>query len=233
MSTLAPNNVVCILGMHRSGTSCLTGSLQASGLILGKFHAENPYNKKGNRENQDIVDLHDSILSHNNGSWDSPPNTAQWQAQHIESAKEILARYAAHPYWGFKDPRALLCLEGWQTLVPAMRYVGIFRHPDSVASSLHGRSGMSRDDALHLWYHYNSILLSQHQRAPFPVLSFDWDETQFHDELGRAIEFLGLPPNNDSEHFFSNSLRSHSNQSYEDLPEHILALYKQLQALCN
>ena len=58
-----PDRVVTILGMHRSGTSCLTGSLQACGLELGKFHASNKHNKKGNRENQDIIDLHEGTAS--------------------------------------------------------------------------------------------------------------------------------------------------------------------------
>ena len=37
-----PDRVVCILGMHRSGTSCLTGSLQQAGLFLGDCHTWNP-----------------------------------------------------------------------------------------------------------------------------------------------------------------------------------------------
>ena len=63
--TSQPRRVIAILGMHRSGTSCLTGSLQEAGLELGEHHTWNPYNRKGNRENQDFVDLHDAILAAN------------------------------------------------------------------------------------------------------------------------------------------------------------------------
>ncbi|MEM8498525.1 MAG: sulfotransferase [Pseudomonadota bacterium] len=232
MSSSAPENIVCVIGMHRSGTSCLTGSLQASGLILGKFHEENPYNKKGNRENQDIVDLHDQILAANEGSWDVPPELVSWHAAHIEAAKGILERYQEHTFWGFKDPRALLCLEGWKSIVPSIKFVGIFRHPDSVAASLKNRSGMCRDDALRLWYHYNSLLYAEYQRNPFPLISFDWDEPKFHQELGQAMNTLGLRVDETNEHFFSSHLRTHRNQSYEGLPEHILTMYKALQELC-
>ena len=41
---------VVILGMHRSGTSCLTGSLQDKGLYLGQVSQRGTFNKKGNRE---------------------------------------------------------------------------------------------------------------------------------------------------------------------------------------
>ena len=226
-----PKNIVCILGMHRSGTSCLTGSLQASGLVLGKYHAENPYNKKGNRENQDIVDLHDLILHDNGGSWDSAPANVQWQKNHIHNAQAILAQYSEQEYWGFKDPRALLCLEGWKQLAPSIRFVGIYRHPNSVAASLGQRSGMSRDDALHLWHLYNSLLIAEHTRKPFPVLSFDWDEDQFHHELDKITEVLGLPIADHKEQFFSTTLRTHANDGYDGLPDHISTLYKALQAI--
>ena len=63
--------------MHRSGTSCLTGSLEAAGLYLGNIQTWNPFNLKGNRENQEIVDLHDLILADNGGSWDSPAMACQ------------------------------------------------------------------------------------------------------------------------------------------------------------
>ena len=60
--------VICVLGMHRSGTSCLVGSLQKAGLHLGKHHTWNRYNRKGNRENQDIVDLNRAVLEFSGGS---------------------------------------------------------------------------------------------------------------------------------------------------------------------
>jgi hypothetical protein len=46
-----PQRVVSILGMHRSGTRCLTGTMQEAGLVLGKFSTFNEFNRKGNREN--------------------------------------------------------------------------------------------------------------------------------------------------------------------------------------
>ena len=53
MNTATP--VVLVLGMHRSGTSCLAGSLQQAGLELGDVFTSNPFNKKGNREHRDVM----------------------------------------------------------------------------------------------------------------------------------------------------------------------------------
>ena len=40
---------ICVVGMHRSGTSCLTGIMQRMGIELGEVFTENEFNKKGNR----------------------------------------------------------------------------------------------------------------------------------------------------------------------------------------
>jgi len=40
-----------------------------SGLHLGKHHTWNRYNRKGNRENQDIVDLNQALLEFSGGNW--------------------------------------------------------------------------------------------------------------------------------------------------------------------
>lgn len=48
-------NAALVLGMHRSGTRSLAGSLQERGLRLGKVFTSNPYNRKGNREHATAV----------------------------------------------------------------------------------------------------------------------------------------------------------------------------------
>ena len=48
------NEGVIILGMHRSGTSCLTGCLKEYGLHLGDVSESNKHNKKGNQENKEV-----------------------------------------------------------------------------------------------------------------------------------------------------------------------------------
>ena len=82
--------LICVLGMHRSGTSCVTGSLQQAGLFLGDCHTWNPHNTKGNRENQDFVDLNDAVLAFNNGAWDKPPKKSVWLPEQLKKAEVLL-----------------------------------------------------------------------------------------------------------------------------------------------
>ncbi len=223
--------MICILGMHRSGTSCLTGSLQEAGLQLGDCHTWNPFNLKGNRENQAFVDLNDAVLEANGGSWDHPPTSVTWSEQHLAMGHELMAAHAHMPVMGFKDPRTLLVLDGWKTVAPTMEFVGIFRHPNAVAASLERRSNMSRKDALALWYAYNKRLLQQYREAAFPVLCFDHPEPEFQQHLGGVIDTLGLARPDTGELFYDGGLKNFDRQSGARLPLKVWHLYRRLRAI--
>ena len=69
---------VAVLGMHRSGTSSLAGSLEEAGLHLGEVVTRADHNQKGNRESLAMRDLNDRLLEHNGGAWDRPPPALAW-----------------------------------------------------------------------------------------------------------------------------------------------------------
>lgn len=226
-----PASVVCLLGMHRSGTSCLTGSLQRAGLFLGKYHTWSHHNARGNRENPDVMALHEAILEANGGRWDRPPARVDWREEHRWRAHEILAMYADHPQWGFKDPRTLLTLDGWLQLVPNMRRVGIFRHPIAVTESLNSRGGFARDRGLFLWDYYNRLMLREWQREAFPILCFDWDEETFHTRLEPVLHWLHLGPLAREDRFFTPKLRSNDRFQGHSLPPPVQTLYDTLKTI--
>ena len=64
---------VFVLGMHRSGTSALSGTLNKLGFYLGKeLIKEYPDNIKGFFENKDIVEFNkNKLLPFYNSSWSS------------------------------------------------------------------------------------------------------------------------------------------------------------------
>lgn len=251
MTIVRPQRILCVLGMHRSGTSCLTGSLQQGGLFLGKHHTWNEYNRRGNRENQDVVNLHEAIFKTNGLTWKQPTGvslaqgippaltdvddhpSAVWESQHIARAQEILAEYADKPLWGFKDPRSLLVLDGWRAVVPDMEFVGIYRHPLAVAQSLASRPAMpvTIEEGLAMWHVYNKKLLQAYQKKAFPVLCFDWSEERFHRALDVLHAQIGLAPVPESERFYTKELHKQSADFSVVLPEPVQQLYQQLEQI--
>jgi hypothetical protein len=224
-----PRCVVCVLGMHRSGTSCLAGSLHRQGLYMGEVTPPRPGNRRGHFENFDVMHLQDELLESSDGAWWGPPETVAWKPEHYEEARTILARHGGRPVWGFKDPRTLLTLEGWRALVPDLELVGIFRHPLRVARSLNSRGGMRLEKGLELWEDYNERLAALHAEAPFPVVCFDDEARVLEEKLRRAGEMLDLR-DEPEEPFFTDELRTEPAEGAE-LPPQVEALYERLRAI--
>ncbi|WP_317928998.1 hypothetical protein [Halioxenophilus sp. WMMB6] len=223
--------VIAVLGMHRSGTSCLTGSLQKAGLELGNCHTWNPYNQKGNRENQAFVDLNDEILAANKGAWNIPPKKVEWSAEQLAKGQELLTEHEQIPVLGFKDPRTLLVLDGWKKIIKTMEFVGIFRSPIAVAKSLAHRNNMPNNHAYELWYRYNKALYKEYKRHPFPVLCFDLPEAQFNEKVDRVVKELALNAIPDTDRFYEAELNNHANSEPAKLPWKVQRLYRKLQAI--
>jgi len=241
---------VIVLGMHRSGTSCLTGSLQQAGLVLGDVHTANPFNKKGNREHPELMQLHEALLQANGGSWHNPPETVAWPEAFRLKREAFCEQFAGVPQWGFKDPRALLALEGWIERFPSARLVGTIRHPMSVARSLY-----SRDPNLHtineymdLWGAYNERLLAASKRYGFPVVDFDEEDAVYMAAIKKVLRKLNLRPSwrerlkrsglrgllgqaPEDQPFFDPALRSQRTLGVEGLPADIASLYLELKKL--
>src|ERR1700721_285115 len=67
----AGSSAILVLGMHRSGTSALTGMLHHLGVALGeRLMPATGDNPRGYWEHTDIVDVHQKILVALGSSWD-------------------------------------------------------------------------------------------------------------------------------------------------------------------
>jgi len=223
-----------ILGMHRSGTSCLTGCLEDAGLYLGEVNTEAGFNKKGNRENKDIMEHHEAILNRVGAAWDNPPQIdPEWTLEETKSLSGLLRAYENKDVWGVKDPRSLFLLGGWMS-VTSPRYVATFRHPEEVAASLVHRAqiweqSMDMDKAYGLWAAYNKKLLSVHKDHPFDIIRYDIAPKIYHYKIIRIALRLGLNPPS------SNNFREESlhNQQKTDLtmPAPLKAIWEELNDL--
>lgn len=154
------SHVVCVLGMHRSGTSAVSRMLNLLGFDLGpdeELIPPQPANPRGFWEHRGLVALDEEILARFGGTWHEPPafppgwETSPALGDIEERARALLARdfTGRHP-WSWKDPRACLTLPFWQTLMPPMRYVLTVRNPLDVARSLRARDGFPLDKGVAL-----------------------------------------------------------------------------------
>ena len=202
---------VLILGMHRSGTSCLAGSLRNCGLYLGDVSQSNKANLKGNMENRVVWKINDELLNLNGGSWRSPIIVSKINDGLKERIREFIEEMkGGGQYCGVKDPRMLFCLKAWSFL--DTRFVGTVRYPYSVAQSLVKRNpNILFDQGLKLWFDYNSRMLSLYREEPFPIVNFDWETEKYKRAIKGLAGYLGL--NSAVEDFFEDSLKH--NRSFD------------------
>jgi hypothetical protein len=225
------SRIVAILGMHRSGTSWLTGSLQHLGLELGEVNTEAQHNRKGNRENDFVRELHGEVLRHNGGSWRAPAWPNEWpRSARRRLSKFIRGMSAKHDLWGFKDPRTLMVLDEWHRQVDGLVRVGIYRHPLAVYRSLNKRhDDFTEEEAVGLWRTYNVRLIEEHRRDPFPVMRFDVDERTRSANLTSIATSLELDTSKDPEAFFDKQLVHNDPADTEPIPSDVADVWRTLQ----
>ena len=186
---------VYLLGMHRSGTSCLTGLLETSGLWIGNAPRQSNWNAKGNLEDVDVRVLNEQVLERFGGSWRQPVEDLPARAVKPDRVLEVLKAYRRQPRWIIKDPRLLFTLGLWLPHTPNYRFAGTFRHPLAVARSLQRRNDMPLPEGIKLWELYNRMLVTLHRQRGFPLINFDLGGHAYLSQFEALCRELELPYN--------------------------------------
>ncbi len=156
--------IVCITGMHRSGTSVVSRVVNLLGIDLGDeadLLDARPNNPRGFWESLTLTRFGESLLQQMGGSWDDPPVLADgWeQSDRLDQAREaavsMLARsFAGSEVAGWKDPRSSILLPFWRTATTIDRTVVVVRDPRGVAGSLASRNRLHPERSAYLWLRY-------------------------------------------------------------------------------
>ena len=165
-------NGFMVLGMHRSGTSMLSGLLVSGcGYNVGKSNeliGASFDNEKGFFERVDVVLQNDQFMYEQDMAWSY--NVINYDSERALNAKESMEIDFKHGKTGLaflndpqnnpwlqKDPRMCITLKTWLKLMnnePAILFT--YRHPLEVARSLAKREpGFSIMRGLRLWIVYN------------------------------------------------------------------------------
>jgi hypothetical protein len=164
---------IVVLGMHRSGTSCLAGMLAAGGAASAGEAVRNWDNARGHHEMLAAVRLDEAVLAYSGGHWLSPPAEVRWTEAHAAERDRLLrARIAGRPVL-LKDPRMLLVLPFWRASQAPFRVIAIVRHPLAVARSLESWRELPLAEGIALWSAHNRALAADHARHGYPIVDFE------------------------------------------------------------
>ncbi len=178
--------LICILGMHRSGTSALASYVHALGATIGPNRLEtiSAVNAEGFWEDSVVVAINEALLAAAGRSWF---DHRAWQVesigaqQHEQLHNQALAHmrdcYGNQPLTVLKDPR--LCrllpfwLDVWDKVGFSVRCLYAIRHPVMVASSLYTRDRIPYEYAVLLWLRYTLDAITNSSEVAGIVVPFD------------------------------------------------------------
>lgn len=173
---------ILILGMHRSGTSALSGTLNILDVYLGsELMKPKEQNAKGFYENMLLYRLNEKLLKAMGSSWDDVFYNEKKleEIQDISELELVLKQeFQYSQIFAIKDPRLAylfpLYTRALTNLGVDVKVIIPFRNPIEVANSLSARNKFSQEKGLLLWA-YN-FLLSEWQSRNFPRVITSFDE---------------------------------------------------------
>ncbi len=184
-SNPARSRGVLVAGMHRSGTSAVTGTLSLLGFELGeRLLPSSVDNPKGFYENFDVVAIHERLLLALGSSWDDPrPLPEGWsrsaaaESAVAEIVSLIQSAFESEARWAVKDPRICRFLPLWRRAIDALgldaAVLIMVRHPWEVAMSIEKRNEWGVAFGELLWLRYVFDALAGSEGWPTAVLRYE------------------------------------------------------------
>lgn len=150
LSHSAAAEVLCIAGMHRSGTSLVASWLEQCGLVIsdGRLHPATVGNERGHFEDVDFERLHRRVILRRypaSRGWVVPAGAELHLSRRdrLKARRLIRRRSRTYAVWGWKDPRTSLFLWDYRRLVPDLKVCAIWRPKEEVVDSLLRRASLT------------------------------------------------------------------------------------------
>ncbi len=209
-----------VLGMHRSGTSLLTGLIANGGFSIGEsVMAPAQDNPKGFFENQSIVDFNERLLNSFGlgwSSWQTLPD--RWflslDPEVSKEATDLLEKeFGDSSEICIKDPRICRLLPFWRSVLTGLGFevVVVFttRQSDEVSSSLQARDGMGKARADALWLRYNLDAMQSVEETKGIHISYEAVLEDPDAALSKVSALTGVDLKAPEEGFVDHTLKHH------------------------
>ncbi len=171
-----------IIGMHRSGTSALTGILHLLDVCLGSGLMEGTsHNEKGYFENDLLFNINENLLVQAGSSWDDMFYNEHILDKNIDTSElreTIFKEFQYSKIFAIKDPRLAYLFPIYETVLKELdieiKIIIPYRNPVEVANSLNTVHGINNEKGLLLWTH--NLLLAEKFSRNYPRVFLGFDD---------------------------------------------------------
>lgn len=196
---------IVIAGMHRGGTSALTGILHHLGAAMPRnLIPKSRHNPRGFFESEVLYPKHDALLADAGTSWNqllgpSPewfatPAAERWVGRLAEITE---SEFGDDPLIAIKDPRLSRFVPIWQRVLARLdievHYLIPVRSPLAVARSLKVATDIPEASGQLLWLDH--FLRAEHDTRGLPraFVSYENLVADWRSEIARAVDAAGIP----------------------------------------
>ncbi|WP_185858937.1 sulfotransferase domain-containing protein [Vreelandella nanhaiensis] len=227
---------VLILGMHRSGTSAVTGALEKLGVSLPQdlWPAQDD-NPKGFFEGRRVIEINELILKESGSSYDDTRFqkhlTNDLIEKYLDRTKRLIEEeFSYSKIFALKDPRMCVTFPLWERALKELeieiKVILPYRNPFEVARSLKSRNDFSTDKSLLIWVKH--VLYAEKYSRSYSryFLSFNSLLTNAEEEITKIANFIGVKAESSSigevrSNFLEKELKHHNlnlNNVAEEIP---------------
>ena len=221
---------ILIAGMHRSGTSALSRTLNLAGCEITNYlmDADSRSNERGHWESQRIFELNSAILESAGSRWDDweTPSPGWYQSplynDFFQNAQTTIKdEFPSSLLFVLKDPRFCLLMGFWLKVIESIGATPMVimpvRNPLNVAASLRRRDDIDPSIGKLLWLRHvlDAEANSRHHRrvtVGFDQLLGDWRSVllRIGEQLGLTWPRLSSIADLEIDEFLSPDLRHHA-----------------------
>ena len=247
------NKIILVIGMHRSGTSIITKSLECLNVPIGSNFIETirDVNLHGFFEDKDFNDFNKKLLTYNKQSWYQTSKkrieNLKFSKKLIKEAEELIHKKIKNNILALKDPACTLLIRFWVTVFENcgidFHIIYCLRNPSSISKSLEKRDHFDIDFSLLLtnFYHSNFLDILETKEINFTVIEYESFLNNPKYFLKKLSDNLNLTFNNKKfnvlkKAFINKNLNHHiSDKKFDSKPLNNLSIeiFNIIKNLCN
>lgn len=179
--------LIVVLGMHRSGTSLLTSMVEHCGVSAGdNLQPAGPDNPNGYWEDLFVLTTNNRLLALLGLQWcslawlteEKITNMPEYDEMYQAAVSYLTDKLSQFPELVIKDPRMAMTLPFWNRVFAALnveiKYIIAKRTTSSIIRSLVKRDGFDQEYATQLTYlHFASVCENMDRQAPSLVVEYE------------------------------------------------------------
>src|SRR5579864_242270 len=202
-SPSSQRHAILVLGMHRSGTSAVSGVVSGLGVAAPKTLAPaNAWNPRGYFESARIFGAHNELFAAVGSRWDDwrqldPQRlAAETERRRPNIRKLLIEEFGDEPFILLKDPRMCRFIPFTLSILAELEIGAIailpVRNPLEVAASLKRRDGIALAKSILLWLRY--VLDAEFYSRNLPRYFWQYEKfvVDWRYDMDRAAQITGI-----------------------------------------